>query len=40
MGRWSQGFGSYEYSTTRFGFGVGDAGRPMSENRISGGVSI
>jgi hypothetical protein len=40
VGRWSQANGVYEYSTTRFGFGPNDDGRPMSEHRISGGFSV
>lgn len=39
LGRWSHTNLMYEYGTTRFGFGPGDEGRPMEENRISGGYS-
>jgi hypothetical protein len=39
VGRWTEATGTYEYNTTRYGFGVGDEGRPMTQNRISGGLS-
>jgi hypothetical protein len=39
VGRWTDATGTYEYNTTRFGFGPGDDGRPMTQNRVSGGLA-